>query len=301
MGRSVAQRVVIREARKQTLALRKPPEVIRSDLWRNIQSTLCAIAEHLPDPWPSERLLAKRLKTTHQQVHRWVSRAEQLGLIERRARLLPGSQRPGVKYVLRYLSDDLKAAAVRLQPDNISRQQYVPEVVPYSVGDRKNPLPSVGSSRGRAVPARRGENMNRWTPEPDGPVIGEDTTKPLPSSAVRTDPARFLAAYFDKEWAKLSEFRGVPASDRGRAVGYLRKVMLDHMDFALVQGFIDAFMDEARSGGITLKDGQNAWAYFTGWWSHQTIEDPEEKRREQEEHRAAWARYDAWKKSQSGT
>ena len=123
--------------------------------------------------------------------------------------------------------------------------------------------------------------MMRVPPDDDwsSPAIGEDPRAPLPVHEVRpVDQAVRLARHFDERWAELGrkhrELRGIRASSRGPAIGYLRKVMIPDKGVELTEAYIDAFVTAVADGEVGIKDGQFAWERFTAWWGRVPIDDP---------------------------
>ena len=110
---------------------------------------------------------------------------------------------------------------------------------------------------------------------------------PSPSSTVKPpDPAGSLALYFDTQWGKRAnhsrQWRGSRASERGKAIGYLKGVMLTQVDPEIAQAYIDAFISAVVSGEVELKEGQLPFERFTGWWGRQPVDDPVETARRKE-------------------
>jgi hypothetical protein len=119
----------------------------------------------------------------------------------------------------------------------------------------------------------------RYVPEDEPEAIGADPSAPLPSHVLKNpDPAKWLALYFDRRWQGMAqrtrEWRGSRPSERGKAIGYLKGVMLTQVDPDIAQAYIDSFIRAARSGEIELKEGQLPFERFTGWWGRQEVVDP---------------------------
>jgi hypothetical protein len=281
---TVTHSTLIREARKEIRALPNPG--IRPDAWRSITDLLAAIAGYLPDCWPSERALAKKLSKHHQNVHRLIVRARDLGLISTTPRVLEKSLRDGQEYHLLCLSEGLKAALSRhhfqASSDDRSKNSYSvgvqdgttfggPSLPGCRPADQTPPEP-----RSNVVPFNRPRDED-W----DSPAFGEDPKGALPASEVRVDPAVYLARQFDRKWADAKRetpaLRVIRASSRGMAIGYLRKVMLPEVSSAHVEAYMDAFVDACVSGDVIVKESQFAFERFTAWWGREDVEDPTER------------------------
>jgi hypothetical protein len=242
---------------------------------------LTAIAGYLPDPWPSERVLAKKLGKLQPNIHRTLNRARELGLVSTTVRPLAGSTRDGQTYHLLCLSEGLRAAIARyhfqISLDIRSKNSY-------SVGVQDEPTSSGGGISRPAAPAVQKEAVvvpfNR--PRDDGwdsPAFGEDPKGSLPATTIRVDPAVYLARQFDSKWAAARRahpaLRVIRSSSRGRAVGNARAMMRDNgLSPEHIEAYIDAFIEAAAAGDVVVKEGQFAWERFFGWWGTTDVEDP---------------------------
>jgi hypothetical protein len=276
---TVTHRHLIATARQEIRALRNPG--IRPDAWRSITALLTAIAGYLPDPFPSERVLAKKLGRAHQNVHRTLDRARELGLVTTAPRPLEKSYRDGQTYLLVCLSEGLRAAIARhhFQASLDARRK-----ISYSVGDQDEATSSGGGISLPAAPVDQKDNVvpfNRNTDDDwSSPVIGEDPKAPIEGTSVRVDPAVYLARRFDAKWAEAKRttpaLRVSRASSRGMAIGYLRKVMLPEITPEHIEAYFDAFVAAAVAGDVLVKESQFAFERFTGWWGREDVEDPTE-------------------------
>ncbi len=270
-------RTVIRSAKLQVRKLKKPVGV-RADQWRGIIALLTAIAEYLPDPYPSQRVLAAKLDVPVGTVQRHVRKAVALGLLATLERPNPGGHRPGTTYRLLYLSPDLKSFLVtRPQIERKDKSSSSKKTV-------TSPALRAGSSRpaaGRLSKDAPDMPMNRFDPGADDPdlPIGADKVAPLPARGVKPpDAAVALARRFDDEWwalvrrdPSLSDIRG---SSRGHAIGYLRKIMLEEISEEHALAYMDLFFDAVGTGRLELKPGQFAFERFAHWWGREPVADP---------------------------
>ena len=76
-------------AAKQVSKLEQPSGMYRPT-WRSMQKLLRALCKYLPDPYPGIRRLSAECKLTRPTAQRLLCRAEELGLIARAPRLVPG-------------------------------------------------------------------------------------------------------------------------------------------------------------------------------------------------------------------
>jgi hypothetical protein len=283
--KNIAHSELIAAARREIRALPCPREV-RCDGWRTITDLLAAIAGYLPDCWPSERTLAKKLGKKQQAVHRTLVRARELGLVVTTVRPLESS-RDGQSYHLVCLSEPLRAA--------ISRQRMQTTTVvksknSYSVGVQDGPTfggPSWAAAPPAQTPPEPRSNVvpfNRQRDEDwESPAFGEDPKGALPATTIKTDPAVHLARQFDRKWVDAK--RTTPAlrvsrsSDRGMATGHIRNTMLRDHDLSPehVEAHMDAFIAACVAGDVIVKEGQFAFEKFSKWWGREDVEDPTER------------------------
>jgi hypothetical protein len=273
---TVAHTDLIATARREIRALPNPG--IRPDAWRSITALLAAIAGYLPDPFPSQRVLAKKLGKHHQAIHRTLDRARALGLVTTTPRTLEKSYRDGQTYTLLCLSEGLKAA--------VSRQQIQATLVDRRTSSSSKkmnePTSSGGGSSLPAAPVDQKDNVvpfNRNTDDDwSSPAIGEDPKGSFPATRVSVDPAVYLARRFDVRWAEVKRttpaLRVIRASSRGMAIGYLRKVMLPEVTPEHIEAYFDAFIAAVVAGDVIVKESQFAFERFTGWWGREDVEDP---------------------------
>jgi len=268
---------LIANARREIRALTNPG--IRPDAWRSITALLAAIAGYLPDCWPSERTLAKKLGKHQQAVHRLLVRARELGLVSTTPRPLEKSYRDGQVYHLLCLSTGLRAT--------ISRQQIQTTSVVRRASSSSKKMENAPPFRevlpAGLRPADQKDNVVPFNRPPDddwsSPAIGEDPNGPLPPAAtVKVDPAVYLARRFDGKWADAARrdpaLRVSRASSRGAAIGYLRKVMLTQVSPEHAEAYMDAFVEAAAAGDVVVKEGQFAFERFVHWWGREDVEDP---------------------------
>jgi hypothetical protein len=276
MTDTVAQ-ALISQARKEIRSL-KCPRGTRRDAWKTVIDLLLAIAGYLPDAWPSERTLAKKLGRRQPHVHRTLVRAREWGLVSTTVRPLAGSTRDGQTYHLLCLSEGLRAAIARYQfqiPLGI-RSEYS-----YSVGVQHGPH-SVGASR----PREEGSNvvpLNRWSESDDwgtGPAIGEDPEPELPVLTPKpVDPAVALWARFTDKWARLQRrqpgLKIIRRGPSGRGIGYLRR-WIENEGYSPehIEAYMDEFIEAVAAGEVVIKERQFAWQCLTAWWGTTDVEDP---------------------------
>lgn len=293
MDKKLTRRAIIASARKDIKSLPRPTGV-RLDNWYYVREALLCLAGSLPDPYPSVRTLAKKLGWHKTTVHRVVSKARSLGLLETTSRSFGEDHWDGMTYLLTCLSDTTKAAIVRSRPGPKCVQEPVHtsglKVVPSSSKKESSPIPpSEGCAHGsgsaladqtqRAAVTRRGE----FDDEPEV-TLGGDPTPKLRSSVVKPpDPAKMLALHFDDRWQNMARrsqrFRGIPGSKRGMAIGYIKGVMLTQVDPDIARAHMDAFVSAVASGEVELNDEQLPFERFTGWWGRQQVVDPAETAR----------------------
>lgn len=281
MDKKLTHRSLVANARTE-IRLMKRPAGMRSDVWPGVRDLLTTLAGYLPEVWPSQRLLAKKLGVSHTAIHRRVSTARRFGLLVTTTRPNEGWL-DGLEYHLTCLSTGLKADCVRLISSNGSRHGSVPEVVPSSSKKEFSHTPpsevcvhgsgsALADQTQKAAVARRGE----FDDEPDV-TLGEDTSAPLRSSVVGGDPAKVLIQHFNQRWMVVAQrmgLRTVRSSDYGMALGYMREVMLKQVDADVARSYIDAFMAAVRSEELEVKEGQFAFERFTKWWGRVEVDDP---------------------------
>jgi hypothetical protein len=280
---TVTHTQLIAAARREIRALPCPPEV-RCDAWRSIVDLLAAIAGYLPECFPSERVLAKKLGKRQQNVHRLIVRARELGVIQTTPRPLEKSLRDGQTFALVCLSEPLKAALSRhhfqTSSDVRSKNSYsvgVQDGTTFGGPSRPGCRPAAQTQEDNVVAFNRNRDED-W----DSPAFGEDPKGALPATTVRVDPAVYLARQFDRKWAEACRttpaLRVTRASSRGRAVGNARSMMRDNgLSSEHIEAYIDEFIDGCVSGDVIVKEGQFAWERFFGWWGTTDVEDPTER------------------------
>ena len=200
MGDKVTHQALIREARKEIRAIQRPRH-IRRDVFGNVINLLCAIAGYLPDCWPSERTLAKKLDREQKSVHRWLCHAREWGLVTTTPRPMEQGFRDGQAYHLVCLSEGLKATITRGQfQRSLDLRSKSSSSKKTQTGSPSEIPPS------RAAPGSQETPMAKWNPEDDfgGDPIGSDPRAPLAEPTVlSTDPAVYLARRFDRKWADV--------------------------------------------------------------------------------------------------
>lgn len=281
---TLSHRSLVASARAEIRKLRKPAGM-RSDLWRNTQELLSVLAGYLPEVWPTQRTLAIKLGCSQPAIHRRVSTAMRFGLLSSSTHPNPGWM-DGMQYHLVCLSEGLKADCSRYA----SRYGSVSQVVPSSSKKEASPPPSSkegvhgSAGSGLADEQPREAEVPRWEPESEPEPYGKDPEAPLPVKRVKpVDPGWALAVYFDERWGARAnhsrQWRGSRASDRRKAVGYIKSVMLVQIEPDMVRAYIDAFITAVLAGEIELKDEQLPFERFTGWWGRQPVGDPAEEAR----------------------
>ena len=288
MDTKLTHRAIVATARAEIKRLKRPAGM-RSDVWLSVRELLNALAGYLPEVWPSQRTLATKLGCAPSSLHRRVSTAIRHGLITTTLHHNEGWW-DGQEYQLVCLSEGLKAACSRSGSCSGSRHK---EVLP-STKEVKQLSRSVifdGSGVALAVQRSKEAGVPRWEPDESEPEpIGADPSAPLSVKQVRkADPAGSLATYFDTQWGTRAnhsrQFRGTRASDRRKAVGYIRSVMLVQVSDEMVQAYMDAFITATLAGEVELAEGQLPFERFTGWWGRQPVDDPVE-----ESARRSWPR-----------
>ena len=275
MGDTVSHRTLIREARREIRALRRPP-TMRSDVWHGVRDLLDALAGYLPEVWPSQRTLARKLQVSQPAVHRRVCAARKAGLIVTTTHDHP-AWRDGLDYRLVCLSEGLKTAISRYG------SRYGSESEGRSSPSEK--ITSLAPSglvhgSGSALAATQ-ENVAFMSDYRDDPEpIGADPYASLPQRSVRpVDQGAWLAKLFDECWRTMArshrEWRSVTPSKRGMAVGYIKGVMLEQVDVDIAEAYVRAFAPAVAEGRIEVKEGQIPFERFTAWWGREEIEDPQ--------------------------
>lgn len=276
MPPTVTHLTLVRAARKEIKALRNPG--IRPDAWSSMVDLLHAIAGYLPECFPSERTLAKKLGRHQQNVHRTLARARELGLVVTTVRPLEKSYRDGQSYHLMCLSEALRATITR------HRFQTSLDVRSSSSSSKKNstdPPLRGGSSRPRQegsnlVPLNRFNESDEWS----SPPIGKDPEPELPVIAVKQiDPAVSLWASFTKKWARLQRRQPglviIRRGPSGRGIGYLRRWIEDEgYSPEHIEAYMDEFIEAVSAGEVVIKERQFAWQALTAWWGTTDVEDP---------------------------
>ena len=300
---------------KAHIAKLKRPADISKLVWSRIKKLLGAIAEHLPHPYPGMRRLAKRLGCSPSTVSTHVRLAEEAGLLTRTSR---GGCRDGMDYVLTCAVPACSSAHKEESPSGTRPPSSKEDsVVAGRVrradfsGRRRNRYPGeccvcgghlfaqAGFLHGR-LPVHEGCDTgamgSKWKDDPDNPdnwsrgeaEFGERPEAPKVTKLV-TDPAVRLARTFENLWIstalKNHELQGMRVIDIGPAVGYLRKKMLTHMSPEHIEAYIEAFVEDTKNGEVAFKEGQSAWARFTGWWGTTEVPDPSIRKAQADERR----------------
>jgi hypothetical protein len=198
-----------------------------------------------------------------------------------------------MEYLLTCLSAGTKADIIRARPEHTSTQasehSSVLKVVPsLSEKESSNP-PSVGphgsAGSGLADRTTKEAGVPRWEPQEQDPdPIGADLSAPLPGQRIKPpNPGTTLALYFDHRWLTMAQrsrqWRGSRPSERGKAIGYMKGVMLTQVDEDMARAYIDAFVSAVASGEVEIKEGQLPFERFTGWWGRDVVADPVEEER----------------------
>ena len=264
MDTKLTHRAIVATARAEIKRLKRPAGM-RSDLWLTTQQLLTVLAGYLPEVWPSQRTLAAKLGCSPMAVHRRVSTAARHGLITTTIHHNPGWL-DGKQYQLVCLSEGLKATCVRYASRNGSSNGSVTQEVLPSTKEVKQRSPSVivdGSGVALAVQRSKEAGVPRWEPEESDPdPIGADPTTPLATKKVKApDPAGSLVATLALRQDLVGpranhsrQFRGCTrASDRRKAIGYIRSVMLVQVsDEMVARAYLDAFVSAVASGEVEL-------------------------------------------------
>ena len=310
------------EARKLVAKLEQPKGMHRPT-WRKLQKLLRSLCRYLPDPYPGIRRLADECKLTRPTAQRLLCRAEELGLIARVPRQVPGKY-DSYTYRLLFLDsvsgsvsgstsdqveheeEDLRSSLFTTFRENPFRGRFgspaarrpnkytgrchvCAEIVWPGEGYLHGPLPV---HQGCEV---RGEWERDQARDMHGsPAFGEDPEAPLPGASTRpSKPQARLAKHFEQRWnedalGNYPHWRGVYRGiELGAAIGYLRRTFLDAgYNVEHVEVMIDAFFDDLLNPYCTLeiKEGQTAFQLFTGWWGRNPIPDPVIERERQAAH-----------------
>lgn len=297
MDKKLTHRAIISIARKDIKALRQP-KGLRGDVWYHVQQLLDCLAGYLPEVWPSERTLAKKLGWHQTSVHRAVSRARALGLLETSVRPVEGARFDGQFYLLVCLSDTTKAALVRARPEHISGSS--PEhSLHHKVGTSSSKKyegrssPSGGVTPVGGCAAERDDLLRaamagfRGHPDHDEPrpfgAPPESEDPPLRSTTIKGDPALALARLFDDVWreaaARDKHLRTLKPSSRPIAIKYLKGVMLRQVDVDVAEAYIRQFPARVLSGAVEIPEGKTPFQAFIGSWGDEQVTDPGEEDR----------------------
>ena len=310
------------EARKLVAKL-KQPDGMRRPTWKRVQQLLRQLCRYLPDPYPGIRRLAHDTNITVPTVARLLTRAEELGLIARAPRTVPGHL-DGYTYRLTFLDavpvstpvstsaqveteeEDLRSSLFTTFRENPFRGRFASPAArrPNKYTGRCHVCteivwPGEGYLHG-PLPVHQGcEVRGEWEREQardmhGSPAFGEDPEAPLPSASTRpSKPQARLAKHFEERWNTdalvihpewRGQYRGI---ELGAAIGYLRRTFLDAgYNVEHVTLMIDAFFEDLINPHCTLeiKEGQTAFQLFTGWWGRNPIPDPVIERERQAAH-----------------
>lgn len=304
----------VRDAKAGIAKLRRPDHISKL-VWGRIKKLLAEIANHLPDPYPGMRRLAKRLGCSVGTVCTHVRLAEEAGLLTRES---IGGVRDGMRYTLAWCSvpafssEHKEESPTGTRPPSSKEDSVVAgRVRRADFGSRRrNRYPGEccvcgghlfagqGFLHGR-LPVHEqcdtGAMASKWKDDPDNPdnwsreeAIG-DRPEPPKVTQLKSDPAVRLARTFENLWIstalKNRELQGMRVIDIGPAVGYLRAKMLTHMTPEHIEAYIVAFVEDTRAGEVGFKEGQSAWSRFTGWWGTTEVPDPSVRQAQVDERR----------------
>jgi hypothetical protein len=258
---------------------------------------LVAIAGYLPEAWPSERTLARKLGRTQQSVHRTLDRARSEGLVKTTPRPLEHSYRDGQTYTLLCLSLPLQAAIARhhfqTSSDVRSKSSSSKKTSTSSLLRRDSSLRGSASltqtpEEAKEVLVAKNADGSPWRENQDDPeqaqgAPDERYVVPPVRLVPAVDPAIALSQEFKDLWAaakrKHRDLLGLTRSaNAGMAIGYLRNTMLLEVDPEHVRAYMVAFIDAVVAGDVVVKEGQFAFEKFTAWWGREDVEDPSERR-----------------------
>lgn len=287
-----------RSRARQAVEALERPEGVSAPMWRGVVALLKAIADHYPNPYPSQQRLAALTGYDVRSIRRYVSCAKAHGLLLVKA----DAGKKGVNHTWsktnRYLIVDrsecpdslrtdcppkptaLRASGMELRSSHSSSESSL-NVISISRHDPEGPTrdvgPEVKSSRPKTPPRRKGaDEIAREVGS------GRRLRSNVASNAPRppyTPPWRSTAARFMTEWAAMVEsttpgdhLRSVRVADTlGHFQRYLNahfygKEALTPKTEAEVAALISQFVDDAWRGRVKIKEGQSAWMAFTGFW-----------------------------------
>ena len=300
----------------------KRPSEIPKHTWRHLLSVLRALTKYLPDPFPSQRELARRVNLDQRTVGRLLVRAEELGFIHRTPRVT-SSGHQSYSYALLF---EAKREANASEEDRSSPTEK--NLSSYGPAAHQNPhvrkvnrwtgaccvcsfpvQPKEGWLHGKLPvhrecdqgrPDLKYEREHQGDLNPSG-VIGEDPTSAQGTTTVTTDPASKLATRFETLWftealAQYPAWREHRAMHKGPAIGYLRSQFLAKgYSPEYVGAYFEAFFDELLDPHSTLelREGQTPWQLFTGWWGQTPVADPAIDRARREENQRLHDRFES--------
>ena len=313
------------------------PEGMHAPTWKRLQKVLRALCRYLPDPYPSMRRLASDTGIPLRTVCRLLSRAVDLGLLERETREI-ADHLDGYSYKLSFLVP----VSVPVSPQSGTEEEQS-----SSSSSMKRTFPPCRRMGAAAPPPgkTKGRKTNRWAgecavcgymvlphtgllhsfhpvhsfcdtgrPDPDrlleyvmnsrrefelqqaidlhSNVIGGDDEPLVVKAVPKATPAQRLAAKFEAKWVRLClsehpEWKIYRCLNKGAAIGYLNNTMLPTYSEEHVEAYMDAFFDTLLDpdGGLFMRERQQVWQLFTGWWGSIPVEDPKIKREERDQMR----------------
>lgn len=247
----------------------KKPEGVTQQRWNCVLRLLEALAEYLPQPYPSQETLAKKLNVSVRTVKNWVRWAVELGLlvVEKDDHQSHHGYWDHNRYHLVGISSITPNKARRFPRTG---GNMCPQSSSYLRMKKASNLSS----------AKRGlEEERRNLPAASGPGEISPSTSRTSERRWMATPATQVSDYFQREWEqRLESPRGdflrqqgwcvfTSAKDR---VAFLFRIKQDavereHHDVAEICSSIDQFLQQFDAGLEAPKKGQPLWKL---WWNH---------------------------------
>lgn len=290
------------------------PEGVKQERWRNIQGLLIALAEFLPDPYPTQMTLAKRMRVDLRSVKRRVAWAVEAGVL--RVSLMPSPQgwRPHNRYEITlpdgiFLNPLIRGTSVRHRGTDCPLVQGTdcPPEERTTFGSSLALTPPLrGSVREKkrkasvAVPApgvdpthkspRKGSSMSDWDPEfSQGVSDDSGGVEPVQRKLIRRrSPVGEVTQHFRDKWEQVLNGPGGEylrmAVLFDSVAAFQTRIKVDCLgreghSVAEVCASIDQFIEQVLVRRVIPKPGQPVWKL---WWSrraqYQRVVSSEEDR-----------------------
>jgi|SRR4051812_13938883 hypothetical protein len=284
-----------KNAARQAVEKLERPEGISGPMWRGVQALLRCIADHYPNPYPSQRTLASLTGYSVASIERYVATAKAHGLLLVKADAGKKGIHNTWSRTNRYhiVSPSKRGDALPSEcgpkPYGLLRSPPGKELR-SSLSPRESSLSAIGISRFDPEGPSRQTGTGKSTGKPLAktpprrPVVSElvvDSGRRAPKvpRSPKQPPWRSTAARFLIEWDSIvtattpdDYLRSVrPAETLGHFRSYLQATFYGPeattpKTEAEVADLIAEFMTNVFRGAVRIKDGQSAWMAFIGAW-----------------------------------